>query len=83
MTRESLRYLTTLNIGKKGLTEQVTEEIKLLLRKKKILRVKFLKSAIEQEKKTRTKKELFESLASLTNSRIEKAVGFIVVLRKK
>jgi len=81
--KESLRYLTTINVGKNGITDSVIEEIKLLLKKKKVLRVKFLKSFMEEAKQKTTKKQLFEDLAKRTNSKIEKAVGFVLVLKKK
>jgi len=81
--KEYLRDLLTINIGKNGINQGVVDEIKLMLKKRKIVRVKFLKSFMEQEKKTRSKKEIFQDIAKQTNSRLDKAVGFVAILRKK
>ncbi|MFH1642540.1 MAG: YhbY family RNA-binding protein [Nanoarchaeota archaeon] len=66
-----------LRIGKKGITDEVIKEVKIMLDKKKIVKVKFLRTAI-----TKNKKELIEELAIKTGSRLVKAVGFVVVLQK-
>ena len=66
-------------IGKSGLTDNVVKEIKLLLKKKKLIKVKFLKTIVKEK----NKKELFKELAKKTNSRIVHQVGFVAVLHKK
>lgn len=80
--KQSRRYITSVNIGKNGLTEEVFEEIKLVLKKKKAVRVKLLKSCVENIKKTTTTKEIYSQIAQKTNSKIEKAIGFVVFLKK-
>lgn len=65
-------------IGKAGMTEKVIEEVKKQLKKKKIIKVKFLKTGLTQDKK-----KMFEELAEKTESRIMHKVGFVVVLAKK
>ena len=64
-------------IGKSGITKQVIEEIKRHLKKKKIIKIKFLKTAINDKKK------MFAELAKKTNSDIKKKIGFTVILAKK
>ena len=64
-------------IGKSGLTENVIDEIKKQLKKNKVIKIKFLKTAITDKKK------LFAEIAEKTNSKIMKKVGFTIVLAKK
>ncbi len=68
-----------IQVGKAGLTEAVIEEIKVQLKNKKLVKVKFLRSAIKDE----DKKELFKELADKTKSEIIHQVGFVVALYKK
>ena len=68
-----------LTIGKSGLTEPVIKEVKKKLKQKKLIKIKFLKSALDKK----DKKELFKELAEKTNSKIIHKVGFVVVLYKK
>lgn len=72
----------TINVGKNGLTPEVLEEIRFLLKKKGRVRVKFLKSFMEEAKQEDSKKGLFSRVALHTGGTIEKAVGFVLVLRK-
>jgi RNA-binding protein len=68
-----------LRIGKNGLTDAVIEEIKKLLRKKRLIKVKMLKSALENK----NKKEAVKDLVNKTDAVLIEAVGFVVVLAKK
>jgi len=68
-----------INVGKAGLTDSVIEEIKVQLKKRKLIKIKFLKSAIENK----DKKQLAQELAEKTESNIIHKVGFVVVLYKK
>jgi len=68
-----------LRIGKNGLTDSVIEEIKKLLRKKRLIKVKILKTAMENI----NKKELVMDLVNKTDAVLIEAVGFVVVLAKK
>lgn len=68
-----------MQIGKSGLTESVIEEVKAQLKNKKLIKVRFLGSAI----KNKDQKELFNELAQKTKSEIIYKVGFVVVLYKK
>ncbi len=66
---------TSIRIGKAGITENVVKQVKSMLKKKKIIKVKFLPSAVKGNKN-----ELFKELAEKTNSKIIHKVGFVVVL---
>jgi len=68
-----------IRIGKKGLTEAIIEEIKKLLKKRKLIKVKMLKSVLENK----DKKEVIKELVNKTNAVLIEAVGFIVVLARK
>jgi RNA-binding protein len=68
-----------INIGKAGLTDNVIEEIKVQLKKRKLIKVKFLKSAL----KDKDKKQLAQELVDKTDAQLIHKVGFVVVLNKK
>ncbi len=63
-------------IGKNGLTEGTVEEIKRLLEKRKLIKVKFLSSAV----KGKNKKELAKELAQRTGAELIDMVGFVAIL---
>ncbi len=83
---------TSLRIGKAGITENVVKQVIKMLKKKKIVKVKFLPSAIKEDHGEQSspgparslagKKELFQELAEKTHSKIIHKVGFIVVLER-
>ncbi len=68
----------TLRIGKEGITENVIKQALALLKKHKVIKARFLTSAIADNKKA-----LAEKLAADTNSKIVHRVGFVVVLARK
>lgn len=72
------RLEPVLRIGRNGLRASVIDEVKKQLLKKKIIKVKFLRQALEG----RDRKELAKELAALTGSEIVQQVGFVVVLKK-
>jgi len=67
----------SIRIGKAGITENVIKQIKDQLKKKRVIKVKFLSSAIKDNKK-----ELVNELAQRANAKIIHRVGFIAVLEK-
>ncbi len=67
-----------IRIGKNGLTESTIKEIKKQLNKKKLIKVKLLRSFINDK----NKKQVAKDIAQETNSRIIDLVGFVVVLYK-
>jgi len=68
-----------IRIGKSGMTENVVAEIKKHLKKRKLIKVKMLRSFIEET----GKKEAFEKVIEDTDSILIDKVGFVVVLAKK
>ncbi len=68
-----------LRIGKNGLTENVIKELKNQLKKKKLIKVKLLKSFIEGK----DKKKIAKEIANKTNSKLIQQIGFVVVLYKE
>ena len=68
-----------LRIGKQGLTENIIEEINKVIKKKRLIKIKLLKSSFDGK----DKKQLIQELINKTNSELIESVGNIVVLYKK
>lgn len=66
-------------IGKNGITEGVINQIRSLLKHRKMIKVKFLRSFLESNERTAAAKEI----ASFTDSVVVEQTGFTVVLRRK
>ncbi len=67
----------SIRIGKAGITENLVKQVIMQLKKKKVIKVKFLPSAIKDNKK-----ELIKELAERARAKIIHAVGFIAVLSR-
>ena len=68
-----------IRIGKKGVSEQQLKQIMALLKKKKLIKIRLLKSYLEgKDKKAEARK-----IAELADARLIDAVGFVVVLARK
>ena len=67
-----------LRIGKSGLTDSVIEEIKAQLKKKKLIKIKLLKSVLAES----DKKNVIDELLEKTNAILVSKVGFVVTLHK-
>jgi len=67
----------SIRIGKAGITENVIKQVITQLKKRKVIKVKFLPSAIKDNKK-----ELVKELAERAKARIIHKVGFIAVLER-
>ena len=65
-------------IGKNKITESAVNEVKKMLKKNKLIKVKLLKAALENS----DKKTLAKELAGKTGATIIQQVGFVVVLYK-
>lgn len=66
-------------IGKNGLTENIINEVAKLLKKKKVVKVKFLHAFLEENER----KNAGQKLAERTNSILVEQVGGVVVLMRK
>ena len=67
-----------LRIGKSGLTNEVMNEIKLQLKKKKMIKIKLLKAALGRKSKW----EYFSEIIAGTNARLVSKVGFVMTIHK-
>lgn len=68
-----------LRVGKNGLTEGAVKEIEKQLKKRKLIKVKILKSALA----AKNKDELIKDIVDKTSSVLIEASGFVVILAKK
>ena len=66
-------------IGKNGLTDSALRQVQLLLNKRKLVKVKLLKSFMESNER----KVSAEELALRTGAELIDQVGFVVVLYKR
>ena len=66
-------------IGKNGLTENLIKELKIHLKKRKLIKVKLLKSFIGEK----NRKDLAKEIADKTDSKVIQQIGFVVVLKKQ
>ena len=68
-----------IRIGKNGLTNNLIEEIKKQLKKKELIKVKMLRSFLQDK----NKKAVAKDLAQKTDSTLIDLVGFTVILSKE
>lgn len=68
----------TVQIGKEGITEGVIKEIKAQLKKRKIIKIKFLQNADRENFK-----EKIKDLAERCNADILEIRGFTAILKKR
>ncbi len=66
-------------IGKAGLTASIIEEIKKHVKKRKVIKVKFLPAHAAGK----DKKAFARELAAKTDTRLVSQVGFVVVLQRQ
>ncbi len=68
----------TVQIGKKGITDEIVNEIKDQLKKKKIIKIKFLKNADREDMRGKV-----EGIAEKVNAELIEFRGFTAILKKK
>lgn len=68
-----------LQVGKKGLSDEFFSELSLLLRKKGLLKIKFLKSFLD----VNDKDDSVRLISERTGARVLKVIGNTVILYKK
>ncbi len=71
--------ITTINVGKNGLTDALIGEIRSMLHKKKKLRIKFLKSA----RASSDRKSLAEEVVAKSRGKKVSLRGNILLLSKR
>lgn len=76
--KEATFLQPTLHVGKSGI-EPAVEELKTQLKNKKMVKVKFLRTAFIEK----GKRELAEKLADLTHSELIEVRGNTAVFRRK
>ena len=79
MAEKAKNIQPILRLGKAGVTEGAIEEIRRQLRKRKLIKIKLLKSALDGK----NKKELAQEIADKTKSELIHQVGSVIVLSKK
>ena len=68
-----------LRLGKKGITEAQVKEIKQILKKKKLIKIRLVKGYLEGK----DRKAEARHIAELADARLIDAIGFVVVLARK
>ena len=81
LIKHSQQLSPTVWIGKNGLDHKLIEEIKLQLKKRKLVKVKLLKGAIDEQNIDR--KTIPNEIARLTDSVLILKVGFVFTLYKE
>ena len=67
---------TDIRVGKEGLTTGVIVHIRKMLKRKKVLKIKFLPTAVKN------KKELVRTLEEQVHCKIVYKVGFVVIIQR-
>lgn len=76
--RKYAKEKPTLLIGKNGATNEVVEEVKKRLKRNEVVKIKILKTALEQT----TMKEITKKLVDNTKSELIEARGHMLTLYK-
>jgi len=71
--------ITTINVGKNGVSDEVIAEMKAQLRKKGSVRVKFLKAA----RADKDRRELAAELSLKASAEVSFSRGNVIVLEKR
>jgi len=79
MRKESKTLTPNIIIGKNGLTDQVIENIKSEISRRKLVKLKILQAYITDKDKNK----VFEDIAEKTNAKIVQKIGFTISLARK
>lgn len=74
---KKMRTIVNINIGKQGITEQLIKEIKRHLERKKLVKIKLLRSCEE-----RKNKKIAVLLEKKTGAKVVKKVGFTFLIKR-
>jgi RNA-binding protein len=69
----------TLQVGKSGVTPRLIDELFTQLKTRKVVKIKLLRSALESV----DRKEIANTLVSMTHAELMSLVGNVVVLKKR
>lgn len=84
LKKESKGLDAVVQIGKNGVTVALIDQIKRILQKKKLIKIKLSRSFVEEQgAQGKKKKEIGQDLADSTNSLVVDVVGFTVSLAKR
>ncbi len=73
-----MQLKASVQIGKGGISEGVVEEIIAQLKKRKVVKIKFLRNADRSDFRKK-----IEKIATLTNAEIVEIRGFTAILKRK
>lgn len=79
MVKELRSEPATLILGKKGVTEEFVEEVKRQLKRKKVIKIRMLKSVLAEK----SMDELASAIAIKANSRLLETRGNTMLLARK
>ena len=82
MKKKAVSLEPVVRIGKNGLTAGIIQEIKLHLKKKKIIKIRFLRTALGKKSKD-TLRKIAEQTAEKTSSMVIQIIGLNIVLATK
>lgn len=68
----------TIQIGKQGITDEIIDEVKKQLKKRKLIKIRLLKSFVNSN----DRKEAFQTIAKKTSSELVHSAGFVFCLKK-
>ncbi len=72
-----------IQIGKEGITEGVAEHLRLTLKKKKLMKIKLLRSFLDAEVgKGKSKKQIAEEVAAAAEGKVVEMMGLTLALSK-
>ncbi len=74
--------VVTINIGKKGITEEVINEINSVLEKRGIVKVRMLRNFRNFTSGGKHKKELAQEIASKVNGKLVDFRGFVLTFKR-
>ena len=79
LRRRAKKLEPVVRIGKSGLSESLVQEIKKVLDKRKLIKIKLLQSSIDNADKDK----LIEEIVAKTQSELIESVGNMVVIHKQ
>jgi len=80
MIEDTIDGVVTINVGKKGLTESLINEINLQLRKRGVVKVRMLRNFRKRSKSQ--KKELACQISSEVGGKLADLKGFVLIFER-